>query len=63
MTEKFEGVFANQIYTRVQDVNTAKNMSADINHIEYLWKKRFGIDLSIMERLNMVLDDWENWGN
>ncbi len=62
LTEKFEGVFANQIYTRVQDVNTAKNMSADINHIEYLWKKRFGIDLSIMERLNMVLDDWENWG-
>ncbi len=62
LAQSFEGVFSNQIYTRVQDVNTAKNMNADINHIEYLWKKRFGIDLSIMERLNMVLDDWENWG-
>lgn len=62
LTKNFEGVFANQIFTRVQDVNTARNMNADINHVAYLWKKRFGIDLPVMQRLNMILDDWENWG-
>lgn len=53
---------ANHIYTRVGDTNTDINKSADIDKVEYLWKKRFGIGSSIIERLNIVLDDWENWG-
>lgn len=53
-------VRAYHIYTRVVD-NTAINKQADINDIEFLWRKRFGIDLSIMERLNRLLDDTDKW--
>lgn len=34
-------VYANNIYG---DTNTPKKKTADIDKIEYLWKKRFGID-------------------
>ena len=57
----YQSVFANNIYTRVQDTNTPKNRSADIHHIELLWKKRFGLDKSALERLDIVLDDFSNW--
>lgn len=50
------------VYTRVGDKNTDIDKSADIDKVEYLWRKRFGLDKSIMERLHIVLDDWENWG-
>ena len=46
---------------RVVDNNTAIDKQADINDIEFLWRKRFGIDLSIMERLNRLLDDTDKW--
>ena len=38
LIENFQGVMANNIYTRIMDSNTPKNKSADIFHIEYLWK-------------------------
>lgn len=31
----------NYIYTRIKDTNTPIDKSADINQVEYLWKKRF----------------------
>ncbi len=43
LKEKYKGVFANNIYTRIQDSNIAINRSADIDKIEYLWKKRFDL--------------------
>ena len=43
LVDQFEGVRANHIYTRVMDTNTPIDKSADINHIEYLWRKRFYI--------------------
>ena len=55
-------VRANSIYTRVGDTNTPIDKTADIDKVEHLWKKRFGIDLSIFERLHIALSDWENWG-
>lgn len=60
---------AGYIYTRVGDTNTAIDSMADMDKIEYLWRKRFGIDLSVNERLLRLLDspdDWVgdlNWGN
>jgi hypothetical protein len=51
------------IYTRIGNVNTDVDKTADIDKQEYLWSKRFGLNLPIMERLHIVLDDWENWGN
>lgn len=49
------------IYTRVVDNNTAIDKQADLNDIEFLWRKRFGMDLSIMERLNILLEDTDRW--
>lgn len=54
-------VYANNIYTRVQDSNTPKDKSADIQHIEKLWRKRFGIDLSIKERYLILLEQIDEW--
>lgn len=52
---------ANHIYTRVNDTNTDIDKTTDINHIEYLWRKRFGIDKPPIEKLNIALDDYNNW--
>lgn len=49
------------IYTRVVDNNTEIDKNADINDIEYLWRKRFGIDRSPKERLMILLDDIDKW--
>ena len=60
LTESYEGVRANHIYTRVMDTNTPTNKSADINHIEYLWRKRFFIDESPLTKFCHYLSD-PNW--
>ena len=46
LKEKYKGIFANNIYVRLQDSNTPVDKSADFHHVEYLWKKRFGVLLS-----------------
>jgi len=55
------------IYTRVVDNNTEIDKNADINDVEYLWRKHFGIDRSPKDRLMILLDDIDkwviNWGN
>ena len=43
LTENYQSVMPNNIYTRVMDSNTPKNKSADLSQIEILWKKRFGL--------------------
>lgn len=66
LTEQFQGVYANNIYTRIMDTNTPKNTSADINIIEKLWKKRFGLDATTIERAMLFLQkpcDWVNSDN
>ena len=54
-------VRANYIYTRVQDNNTHIDTSADINHVEYLWKKRFGLITTPLEQLKVLLKNPEDW--
>ncbi len=49
------------IYTRVVDNNTEIDKNADINDVEYLWRKRFGIDRSPKERLMILLDEIDKW--
>lgn len=56
-------VMAQYIYTRIGDTNTDINKGADINHIEYLWKKRFMLDKSPLERIYIKLDNKEEWVN
>lgn len=54
-------VEAYHIYVRVQDTNTPHNESADIVHVEQLWKKRFGLHLSPLERVKSFLMHPEDW--
>lgn len=54
-------VKANYIYTRVGDNNTDIVKSADINHIEYLWKKRAGLHLKPFERFRYLLERKKSW--
>lgn len=62
LTDQFEGVRANHIYARVMDTNTPIDKSADINNVEYLWRKRFHIDETPREKFVHFLknpDEWE----
>lgn len=61
LTENYQSVMPNNIYTRVMDSNTPKNKSADISHIEILWKKRFGLLASPLERMKIYLQDASLW--
>jgi len=61
LSEMSQGVFANNIYTRVMDTNTPKNKSADIHHVEYLWKKRFRLISTPLERVKYYLEKSDDW--
>lgn len=61
LTEKYQSVMSNNIYTRVIDSNTPKNKSADLSHIELLWKKRFGLLASPLERMMIFLKNPGLW--
>ncbi len=54
-------VLKQNIYTRINDTNTPINRTADIDKIEYLWRKRFGIYLSVEEKMQLYLSDVKNW--
>ena len=55
LKEQFHNLRSNYIYTRVQDNNTPKDMSADINNVEWLWKKRLGLHLNPVERFELYI--------
>ena len=59
----YKNVNANNIYTRIQDANTPIDKSADIGHVEYLWRKRFGLVVSPLERAHNLLKEKESWIN
>lgn len=61
LKDKFEKVRPNHIYTRIQDSNTSCDSSADIQNVEYLWKKRFGLILSPLEKMQVYLQHPEDW--
>jgi len=52
---------AGQIFVREQDVNTAKNSTADYNQVQKLWMKHFRMDLSIIDKYKYVLSDVKHW--
>lgn len=61
LTENYEDVRANYIYTRIIDTNTPKDRSADIDKVEYLWRKRFHIDESPIDKFYYYLGDPGAW--
>jgi len=63
LKSKYQDVRANHVYTRVMDINTPKDKSADRTHIESLWKKSFHLDAGPLERVTHYLtfpDAWDH---
>jgi hypothetical protein len=54
-------VRANNVYTRIQDGNTPIDETADLDKVEYLWRKRFGIHRTALERFETLLDSPAGW--
>lgn len=54
-------VRAFHIYTRVVDNNTPINQSADIDDVEQLWKKRFGLLQTPLEQVKTLLNRPNEW--
>ena len=54
-------VFAAHIYTRIGDENTPKTETADEDKRLYLWRKRFGIDLTPFEKIKFLLREPKEW--
>ncbi len=54
-------VRAHYIYTRVGDTNTDIDKSSDINHVEYLWKKRFLLNRPPLEQITKRLENKNEW--
>lgn len=52
---------ARYVYTRINDSNTPKDKNADLDKVEYLWRKRFGVHLDISEKLDIYLSETDNW--
>lgn len=44
-------------------MNTPRNMTASIEHIEYLWRKHFGYDLQPAKRFELLLEDIKGWSD
>ena len=59
--KKGKTVRAYHIYTRVMDNNTPIDKSADIQDVEYLWKKRFGLLQTPLEQIKLLLKKPEKW--
>lgn len=60
-TDGGKTVHKNYVYTRIGDTNTPIDKSADIDKLEKLWRKRFGIDLTIQEKMLYLLSEPAEW--
>ena len=58
--DKNKTIYKGNIYTRVADTNTPKDCTADIDKVEILWRKRFGLVGTSERRINRILlsDGW-----
>ncbi len=56
---------AGVIYTRIGDTNISLKNTAPEDHVELMWRERFGIGLPPLRRMLMLLeqpDEWEKMG-
>lgn len=61
LVKKYEKIHAHHIYTRICDTNTPVNESAQPHEIERMWRERFGLDVSPLERAKIYLRDHDTW--
>ncbi|MCG2790708.1 MAG: ATP-binding protein [Actinomycetia bacterium] len=52
---------AGVVYTRIGNTNIPPKESAPEDHIELMWRERFGIGLPPIRRMFMLLDDPDAW--
>lgn len=52
---------AGSIYVRVNDVNTPRDKTASFEHVELLWRRRFGIDITPYEKMISKLKKPGDW--
>lgn len=52
---------AGNIYVRVNDVNTPRDKTARFEHVELLWRRRFGIDITPYEKMMSMLKFPRDW--
>lgn len=60
-TKSSRDIYAKQVFTREEDVNTARNSTANYYQVEQLWRKHFRLDQPIVEQYKYVLGDTQNW--
>lgn len=51
------------VYTRLGDTNTPLHESAPEEHIELMWRERFGLGLPPLERVKRLLNQQEEWSS
>lgn len=59
--DKGEYIKGNYIYSRKGEVNTPKDRQCSEYEIEYMWRERFGLGLSPLERFKALLSKSEDW--
>ncbi len=61
LVEKYDEVRPHHIYTRVCDTNTPINDTAQPHDIERMWRERFGLDRSPLQRVKLYLSHPAEW--
>ena len=61
LTEKYEKLYAHHVYTRVCDTNTPVTDAAQPHEIERMWRERFGLDLTPLDRMKLYLNESDSW--
>lgn len=63
MTFQGKTMRAGVIYTRLGDTNIPLQESASEVQIELMWRERFALGLPPLDRMKLLLDDFENWSS
>lgn len=61
LVDRIEKVRPHHIYTRVCDTNTPIDAAAQPYEIERMWRERFGLDASALERARRCLEEPSAW--
>ena len=61
LVERYKKIYAHHIYTRVCDTNTPVKDAAQPHEIERMWRERFGLDKSPLERAKQYLSESDLW--
>lgn len=61
LIERYKDVKENSIYVRNEDSNTPIDKTADPDKIENLWRKRFGIGLTAIDRFGVLIKEKDKW--